>query len=149
MQMKLLANAFLACMAAISCTPQEKLCDYVDPMIGTAHSRWFFFTPAAVPFGMAKLAPTTDGHYGNPSGWEAVGYDFRHTSIEGFASFHEFQVGGARLIPGFYAQAVEMKKGEKRTIVIPPELGYGASGIPGVIPRNAFLIFDLEILDIR
>lgn len=61
----------------------------------------------------------------------------------------EFQVGGARLIPGFYAQAVEMKKGEKRTIVIPPELGYGASGIPGVIPRNAFLIFDLEILDIR
>lgn len=97
--MKLLTNAFLACMAAISCTQQENLCDYVDPMIGTAHSRWFFFTPAAVPFGMAKLAPTTDGHYGNPSGWEAVGYDFRHTSIEGFASFHEFQVGGIVVAP--------------------------------------------------
>lgn len=61
----------------------------------------------------------------------------------------EFQVGSARLIPGFYSQVIEMKKGEKRTIVIPPELGYGASGIPGVIPGNSFLVFDLEVLDIR
>ncbi len=68
--------------------------DYVDPNIGTAHCRWFFYTPAAVPFGMAKLAPSTDAHLGNASGWQAVGYDFRHSSIEGFANFHEFQVGG-------------------------------------------------------
>jgi hypothetical protein len=55
--------------------------DYVDPNIGTAHCRWFFYTPAAVPFGMAKLAPSTDAHLGNPGGWQAVGYDFRHTSF--------------------------------------------------------------------
>ena len=55
-----------------SCTSPEPLTDYVDPRIGTAHSRWFFFTPAAVPFGMAKLAPTTDGHLGNPGGWQAA-----------------------------------------------------------------------------
>lgn len=77
----------------------ESLSSYVDPRIGTAHSRWFFFTPAAVPFGMAKPAPTTDGHLGNPGGWQAVGYDARHTSIEGFANFHEFQVGGVVLAP--------------------------------------------------
>ncbi|MCA9237159.1 MAG: GH92 family glycosyl hydrolase [Planctomycetales bacterium] len=77
----------------------HRLTDYVDPRIGTAHSRWFFFTPAAMPFGMAKLAPTTDGHLGNPSGWEAVGYDARHTSIEGFAHFHEFQIGGVVFAP--------------------------------------------------
>ena len=59
-----------ACMT--SCTSPEPLTDYVDPRIGTAHSRWFFFTPAAVPFGMAKLAPTTDGHLGNPGGWQAT-----------------------------------------------------------------------------
>jgi len=82
-----------------SCTSPEPLTDYVDPRIGTAHSRWFFFTPAAVPFGMAKLAPTTDGHLGNPGGWQAVGYDARHTSIEGFANFHEFQVGGVVIAP--------------------------------------------------
>src|SRR5690606_8970531 len=72
----------------------KSLLDYVDPNIGTAHSRWFFYTPAAVPFGMAKLGPSTDGSYGNENGWEAVGYDGRHTSIEGFANLHEFQIGG-------------------------------------------------------
>jgi predicted alpha-1,2-mannosidase len=77
----------------------KKPYQYVDPNIGTAHCRWFFYTPAAVPFGMAKLAPSTDAHLGNPGGWQAVGYDFRHTSIEGFANFHEFQVGGVVLAP--------------------------------------------------
>jgi predicted alpha-1,2-mannosidase len=67
---------------------------YVNPNIGTAHSRWFFYTPAALPFGMAKLGPSTNGSYGNKEGWEAVGYDSRHESIEGFANLHEFQVGG-------------------------------------------------------
>ncbi|MEO6284332.1 MAG: GH92 family glycosyl hydrolase [Dyadobacter sp.] len=72
---------------------------YVDPNIGTAHSRWFYFTPAAVPGGMAKLAPSTNGHYGNASGWEAVGYDVRQNSIEGFVHFHEWQVGGVSFMP--------------------------------------------------
>lgn len=71
----------------------------MDPNIGTAHCRWFFYTPAAIPFGMAKLAPSTDAHLGNSGGWQAVGYDFRHTSIEGFANFHEFQVGGVVFAP--------------------------------------------------
>ena len=75
------------------------LSKYVNPNIGTAHCRWFFYTPAAVPFGMAKPAPSTDGHLGNPSGWEAVGYDCRHRSIEGFANFHEFQIGGVVFAP--------------------------------------------------
>ncbi len=70
------------------------LLGYVDPNIGTAHSRWFFYNPAAGPFGMAKQGPSTDGSYGDENGWEAVGYDERHESIEGFAGLHEFQVGG-------------------------------------------------------
>ena len=85
--MKLNRNAILAALAAISLSgcaaPQESLTDYVDPFIGTAHSRWFFFTPAAVPFGMAKLAPTTDGHLGNPGGWQAVGYDGALQTVPG------------------------------------------------------------------
>lgn len=77
----------------------ENYADYVNPNIGSAHSRWFFYTPASVPFGMAKLGPSTNAHYGNPSGWEAVGYDGRHDSIEGFANVHEFQVGGIVVMP--------------------------------------------------
>src|ERR1700755_1313137 len=66
----------------------------VDPRIGTTHCRWFFFTPGAMPFGMAKPGPCTDAHLGAPHGWDAVGYDSRHDSIESFVSFREFQIGG-------------------------------------------------------
>ncbi|WP_210416862.1 GH92 family glycosyl hydrolase [Echinicola soli] len=72
----------------------DSLLELVDPNIGSVHSRWFFYTPGALPFGMAKLGPSTNGSYGNKSGWEAVGYDGRHESIEGFANLHEFQIGG-------------------------------------------------------
>lgn len=92
--LSLLLNA-----SVFSIAKGQKPIDCVDPNIGTAHCRWFFYTPAAVPFGMAKLAPSTDAHLGNPGGWQAVGYDFRHTSIEGFANFHEFQVGGVVVAP--------------------------------------------------
>lgn len=90
-------SIIMGCSTSTSST--KALVDYVDPNIGTAHCRWFFYTPAAIPFGMAKLAPSTDAHLGNPGGWQAVGYDFRHTSIEGFGNFHEFQVGGVVFAP--------------------------------------------------
>ena len=73
--------------------------NHVNPNLGTVHSRWFFYTPAAEPFGMAKLGPSTNGTYGNEQGWEAVGYEDGHTSIDGFPCLHEFQVGGIALMP--------------------------------------------------
>lgn len=85
--------------AIFSQKTNKKLSDYVDPNIGTAHSRWFFYTPAAMPFGLAKLGPSTNAHLGNEQGWEATGYDDRDTSIEGFACLHEFQIGGIVVAP--------------------------------------------------
>src|SRR5690554_6877158 len=67
-------------------------------MIGTAHARYFHFAPGAMPFGMAKPGPSTNGSLGNKSGWEATGDDFRDTSIESFPNFHEFQIGGVSLM---------------------------------------------------
>lgn len=100
MKVKLsLSAAFLTLIIAGCGVKRESFSKYVDPNIGTAHSRWFFYTPAAVPYGMAKLAPSTNGHYGNPEGWEAVGYDTRQNSIEGFVHFHEWQVGGVSYMP--------------------------------------------------
>ncbi|WP_262915375.1 hypothetical protein [Niabella ginsengisoli] len=72
---------------------------WVDPHIGTAHCRWFHFTPGAFPFGMAKPAPSTNGSFGNAHGWDATGYDYRDSTIEGFPNFHEFQVGGIVFAP--------------------------------------------------
>lgn len=93
-------HTFLLMILLIPCgAVAQDILSYVKPNIGTAHSRWFFYTPAALPYGMAKLAPSTNGHYGNRSGWEAVGYDARQNSIEGFVQFHEWQVGGVSIMP--------------------------------------------------
>ena len=97
-----LAFALWSCMA---CAPQptpnteENLSQYVEPRIGTAHCRWFHFAPGALPFGLAKPGPSTNGSLGNKGGWEATGYDYRDKSIEGFPCLHEFQVGGIVLMP--------------------------------------------------
>lgn len=77
----------------------ESLTQYVEPRIGTAHCRWFHFAPGAMPFGLAKPAAATNASLGNKSGWEATGYDYRDTTIEGFPCLHEFQVGGIVLMP--------------------------------------------------
>jgi len=90
---------FITGLADVKAQSNKELLKLVDPKIGTAHSRWFYFTPGAVPFGMAKPAPSTNGSYGNVHGWDAVGYDERHESIEGFANFHEFQIGGIVFAP--------------------------------------------------
>lgn len=97
----LIISAFIinSCKQGPATPPAGDLTQYVDPLIGTAHCRWFHVAPGANPFGMAKPGPSTDGHKGNPTGWEAVGYDFRHNSIEGFPNFHEFQVGGVVFMP--------------------------------------------------
>jgi predicted alpha-1,2-mannosidase len=73
--------------------------DYVNPFIGTKSGRWFFFTPAAMPFGLAKLAPDTYGYGGYVGGGEPSGYRYHDSSIIGFSHLHEFQLGGFLLMP--------------------------------------------------
>ena len=66
-----------ACSAPVA-PKKELLSSYVNPLIGSAHCRWFHVAPGALPFGLAKPGPSTNGSDGNYSGWEATGYDFRH-----------------------------------------------------------------------
>lgn len=63
------------------------------------------------------------------------------------SEFHEpleFLTAGGQMIPGFDLMVQDMKLNEKRTIVIPPDLAYGAAGAGGVIPGNAYIVFDIK-----
>lgn len=60
----------------------------------------------------------------------------------------EFVLGAGRVIPGWDVSIMNMNKGERSTIVIPPEMGYGSRGI-GPIPPHSWLVFDIELIDFQ
>ena len=83
-------------------------------------------------------------HY---TGWLDNGTKF-DSSVDRGRPF-EFPVGQGRVIKGWDEGVATMKVGGKRKLVIPPDLGYGAQGAGGVIPPNARLTFEVELLGVK
>lgn len=82
-------------------------------------------------------------HY---TGWLVDGTKF-DSSIDAGSPF-TFTIGAGRVIRGWEEGVAGMRVGGTRKLIIPPQLGYGAQGFPPVIPENATLIFDVELLEI-
>ena len=91
-----------------------------------------------------KVGQRVTVHY---TGWLEDGKKFdssydRNTPLE-------FSVGVGEMIRGFDEGILSMKKGGKRKLFIPSNLAYGSNGIPGVIPPDASIIFEVELIDIN
>ncbi len=61
----------------------------------------------------------------------------------------DFQLGAGQVIQGWDEGVPGMKVGGKRKLTIPPEMAYGDSGFPPVIPPNSTLVFEIELMDVR
>ena len=103
---------------------------YVDQVVGTGE--------------VAVAGKTANVHY---TGWLENGKKF-DSSVDRGQPF-SFPLGAGRVIKGWDEGVQGMKVGGKRKLTIPSDLGYGSRGAGGVIPPNATLIFDVELLGIR
>jgi peptidylprolyl isomerase len=126
------APAFAQTMGAVVTTPSGL--KIIDTKVGTGPS--------------PKTGQTCVMHY---TGWlyvnGAKGAKF-DSSVDRGQPF-EFKIGLQQVIAGWDEGVSTMKVGGKRTLIIPPALGYGARGAAGVIPPNATLIFDVELLGVK
>ncbi len=119
---------------------------------GEVKKRW---PDAVVTKSGLRYVVTAEGSGSKPAKGTTVKAHYTGTLLDGskFDSSHDrneplaFPVGKGAVIKGWDEAFLDMKKGEKRTLIIPPKLGYGDRGFPPVIPPLSTLVFDVELVD--
>ena len=109
----------------------------IDIMVGTG---------AEAIVGKTAVVHYTGWLY-DPAATDKKGRKF-DSSLDRHTPF-SFPIGGGRVIRGWDEGVVGMRVGGRRTLIIPPDLGYGSRGAGGVIPPDATLVFEVELLEVK
>jgi peptidylprolyl isomerase len=113
-------------------------------------------TPSGLTIADSKVGTGAEARSGNTCVMHYTGWLYENgvkgakfdSSLDRGEPF-EFGLGQGQVIKGWDEGVAGMKVGGKRTLIIPPQLGYGARGAGGVIPPNATLLFDVELLEVK
>ena len=141
---------FIALAAALAAgAPRSAIAQTTGKSMTTTTASGLQITDTVVGGGASpKAGQTCVMHY---TGWlyenGVKGKKF-DSSVDRGTPF-EFSIGMGQVIKGWDEGVATMKVGGKRTLIIPPALGYGARGAGGAIPPNATLMFDVELLGVR
>eukprot|EP00612_Vaucheria_litorea_P001913 CAMPEP_0171454768 /NCGR_PEP_ID=MMETSP0945-20130129/1928_1 /TAXON_ID=109269 /ORGANISM="Vaucheria litorea, Strain CCMP2940" /LENGTH=160 /DNA_ID=CAMNT_0011979869 /DNA_START=106 /DNA_END=588 /DNA_ORIENTATION=- len=141
-----LAFGFVSQMCAVAALADEKMVDneFIETDTGLKY-KVIKEGNGAIPIPQNSVK----AHY---TGW-LNGFGDDEGSVKFDSSYDRrkpftFKAGAGQVIKGWDESVLNMKVGEKRQIIVPPELGYGKRGAGGVIPPNATLYFDIELLGI-
>jgi peptidylprolyl isomerase len=146
-KLRFISAAFIAFFTAIAAQPSA----FAEPQGSsmTTTESGLQFSDTTVGAGASpKTGQTCAMHY---TGWlynDGVKGKKFDSSVDRGEPF-EFTIGVGQVIKGWDEGVATMKTGGKRTLIIPPQLGYGARGAGGVIPPNATLMFDVELLEVK
>ena len=150
-------NIFLACVFAVSlnaCKAESTATSTQETPAMTSNSNITELQKNDTVVGSGREAEpgfNVTVHY---TGWlyDDKAADKKGTKFDSSVDRKEpfkFDLGAGQVIQGWDEGFAGMKIGGKRTLVIPPEMGYGARGAGGAIPPNATLVFDVELLDVK
>ena len=117
----------------------------IEPMPSTTTASGLVYEELTLGSGNSATAgQKVSVHY---TGWLTNGTKFDSSKDRGEPFI--FPLGKGHVIKGWDEGVAGMKVGGKRKLTIPPQLGYGARGAAGVIPPNATLVFEVELLDVK
>ena len=136
----------------LNCLPLLLFGIFLLPFAGLAAEEAMVTTPSGLQYADLMVGSGREAHAGETATVHYTGTLVNGTKFDSSKDRNNpfsFRLGAGHVIKGWDEGVEGMKIGGTRKLVIPPQLGYGAKGAGTIIPPNATLIFEVELLDLR